>query len=87
MESVLTSAISNQGKNDDIDTFGEGNIEQQMAVSDRLSIVILNNTGGSNFVGRQNNYASKKQGELELNSFRAIIRILPLLASRPLVDL
>lgn len=57
---MITKAISKQGKNDDIDTFGEGNIEQQMAVSDRLSIVILNNTGGSNFVGRQNNYTSRK---------------------------
>lgn len=66
MESVITSAISTSEKTDDIDSCGEGNIERQMSLSDSLSLLVLNDTGGSTFVGMHHRYFAYDNSNLNL---------------------
>ncbi|KAI9742588.1 MAG: hypothetical protein M1818_003729 [Claussenomyces sp. TS43310] len=86
MESAITAAIESSGKRDDTATIGNGNMAQQVGISDRLSMVVINEHGGSNFVGSSSGFSlfspcglrwiSEKTGNRDLE--RLVSRVLEL---------
>jgi len=84
MESVITSAISNSTKPSDIDSYGEGNIERQMTLSDSLSMLVINDTGGSLFVGMHHRNVTCEKSNLKI--YRSIFGVFAFFTAWPCVD-
>lgn len=54
MESVIASKISTPESSEDLD---EGSISRQVGISDNLSMIVINEQGGSQFVGMITTYS------------------------------
>lgn len=54
MESVIASKISTPESSEDLD---EGSISRQVGISDNLSMIVINEHGGSQFVGMITTYS------------------------------